>query len=480
MSNLKQKNNSIDTTNNLYEHNDASIKQKNSCMPQINLTEEMEYAKKQILRSDKQIIWIYGAAGTGKTFFLTHILKYLPNGSAIVAPTGAAALLINGSTIHKFFHLPIIKNPSVYMPQNGEYYNEHIKREALDSWDSIPFLIIDEISMVRADVFDEIDRRMRIAKENNLPFGGVRLLLLGDPYQLPPVLQEEDKDTFYNLEYKTPYFFSSVVFKKLLQNKEIEHIEFTKIFRQKDELFLRILNNIRLGSHTISDLDNLNDRKQSILDNTPLIITTTRKEANSINQTEYDKIDAEEKTYIATATKSYLLDLENALKNNNPNEYKEFPAMPVLKLKVGTRILLLVNENNYVNGTIATITELHDDYIEAKENDITYRILRHVWEDKEYVLQYGENKLMTLGTYCQFPIAYGWALTIHKAQGKTIDKISVSFANGAFAPGQAYVALSRVKEISGLNLITRVRLSDIKECKCVNEYFKYCKDHGLI
>lgn len=477
---LKQKNNKIETTNNLNEHNDAAAKQNTVCTSKITFTEEMEYAKKQILSSNKQIIWIYGAAGTGKTFFLKHILQYLPKGSALVAPTGAAALLIDGSTIHKFFHLPIIKNPSVYMPHDDEYYNEHVKREALDSWDSTNFLIIDEVSMVRADVFDEINRRMKIAKENDLPFGGVKLLLLGDPYQLPPVLQEEDKDAFYNLGYKTPYFFSSVVFKELLQNKEIEHIEFTKVFRQKDEHFLGILNNIRLGRHTISDLENLNNRKQSDLDNKSLIITTTRKEANSINQAEYDKIDSEEKTYIATATKSYLVDLSNALKSNNPNDYIEFPAVPVLKLKVGTRILLLVNENNYVNGTIATVTELHDDYIEAKENDITYRMLRHVWEDKEYVLQYGENKLMTLGTYCQFPIAYGWALTIHKAQGKTIDKISVSFANGAFAPGQAYVALSRVKEISGLNLITRVRQSDIKECKSVNEYFKYCKNHELL
>lgn len=475
---LKQRNNTIDTTNNHNQHNDP--KQNINCTPQITLTEEMEHAKKQIINSDKQIIWIYGAAGTGKTFFLNHIMKYLPKGSALLAPTGAAALLIDGSTIHKFFHLPIIKNPSVYIPQDDEYYNEHIKRVALDSWDSTSFLVLDEISMVRADVFDEIDRRMRIAKENGLPFGGVRLLLLGDPYQLPPVLQEEDKDAFYNLGYKTPYFFSSIVFKKLLQNKEIEHIEFTKVFRQKDEHFLGILNNIRLGRQAISDLDNLNNRKQADLDNKSLIITTTRKEANSINQAEYDKIDSEEKTYIATAIKSYFEDLSIALKSNNPNDYKEFPAVPVLKLKVGTRILLLVNENNYVNGTIATVTELHDDYIEAKENDITYRILRHVWEDKEYVLQYGENKLMTLGTYCQFPIAYGWALTIHKAQGKTIDKISVSFANGAFAPGQAYVALSRVKEISGLNLITRIRHSDIKECKCVNEYFQYCKNHDLL
>ena len=238
-------------TNKIQPSKDKSIETIiNSPTPSITLTDEMEYAKKEVLSTDKQIIWIYGAAGTGKTFFLNHIIKYMPNGTALVAPTGAAALLINGSTIHKFFHLPIIKNPSVYIPRNEEYYNEHVKREALDSWDSTPFLIIDEISMVRADILDEIDRRLQVAKDNKLPFGGTRLLLLGDPYQLPPVLQEEDKDAFFNLGYKTPYFFSSFVFKKLLNTNQIEHIEFTKVFRQENENFLKILNNIRLGKHT--------------------------------------------------------------------------------------------------------------------------------------------------------------------------------------------------------------------------------------
>lgn len=450
-------------------------------------TEEMNRAKEIILNTNKQIIWIYGAAGTGKTFFLNRIMKYLPESSALVAPTGAAALLIDGSTIHKFFHLPIIKNPSVYFAQDEEFYEEHINRDALDLWDFINFLIIDEISMVRADVFDEIDRRMKAAKMNSLPFGGIKLLMLGDPYQLRPVLQEEDEEAFYSIGYKTPYFFSSFIFKELLKSNNVEHIEFSKVFRQKDENFLKILNNIRLGQFSVSDLDILNTRKQNSLDNSSLIITTHNKEANGINQKEYDKINDEEKTYIATATeikgfKSYLTGLTNALNSDNPNEYKskEFPALPILKLKVGTRILLLVNENNYVNGTLATITKLADKYIEAKEGNETYLIMKHTWEDKEYIIKNGHKELETLGTYTQFPIAYGWALTIHKAQGKTIDKISVSFANGAFAPGQAYVALSRVKEISGLNLITRVRKTDIKVCEDVNVYFSYCRANGLL
>ena len=447
-------------------------------------SEEMKQAREYVLHSEKQVVWVYGAAGTGKTSFLEKILYELPKNTVILAPTGAAAQLISGETIHRYFRLPILKNPSVYKAQKPEHY-VNLKRESLDLWDSTNFIVIDEISMVRADIFDEIDRRMRAAKDSNKPFGKTRLLLMGDPYQLPPVLKEQDKDDFSRLGYKTPYFFSSKVYKELLETGNVKHICFTKIFRQKDARFLIALNHCRLGTMLSEDFEYLNTRVHITAYGKMLKITTTKKEADSINTNEYNGIQAEEKLFYATATelegyKSYLHDLTQALKAADPNEYKEFPAYPVLKIKVGTRILLLVNKNNYVNGTIATITTITDSLITATEGNNTYLITKHTWEDKEYVLKNGVLELETIGTYTQFPIAYGWALTIHKAQGKTVEKISVSLGNGAFAVGQAYVALSRVRSLEGLYLTTRVRKSDIKECKCVNDYFAYCKSREIL
>lgn len=438
-----------------------------------------------------------GAAGCGKSTFMDYVHNEyfakrhkeewekgrIYNGQDIVrlAPTGSAAMLIKGDTMHRFFRLPIVKNPGVFFPQKRDYY-EKLNRGALEIWYDVNLMIIDEISMVRADMLDEIDMRMRAAKENyDEPFGGIKLLLLGDPFQLPPVLKDEDKNAFFSIGYLTPFFFSSKVYKELLNTKKVKQIEFGKIFRQNDKAFLDVLNKIRIGNVSKTDLDFINKRYMCEPDEEILHITTTRKSANIINLREYNALEGEEHIFTASATGTFAEPLAQAMACEDPDTFfKDFPAPPVLRLKVGTQIIILINENNYVNGTLAKITSIGKNLIIAKDNEKEYRLARHIFEDQKYELKpYGGLELKTIGTYAQFPIALGYAMTVHKAQGKTLSKISVSLENGAFASGQIYVALSRTKSIEGLFLENRVRMSDIQVNSSVVNFIEWSRDMGF-
>lgn len=436
-------------------------------LPQtIELTDEMKAAEEAVLHDERyQIVWIYGAAGTGKTTFLNIIKRKEKRKFVVLAPTGAAAELIDGMTIHRFFHIDV---QNIYRGRDYGFLETKKYRHSLDLWNQLDLIIIDEISMVRSDLLDEIDRRMQHAKDLKVPFGGTKMLFLGDPYQLPPVLEDPDKADFYE-QYKTPYFFSSKAYKELLVTGKIKHIEFTKIFRQNDEKFLSVLNNCRLCHFSDQDLMYLNARVRQQFDNQILKITTTRNQSENINQREYDRLSGPE----------YIFEAELKIIINNVKPPAEWPAAQTLKLKEGTHILLLVNENGYVNGTTAVIKAINENSIIAYNDKKEYTITRHTWEDKIYVFFDNHIILETAYSYTQFPIAYGWAMTIHKAQGKTVNAISVSFGNGAFAPGQAYVALSRVKTIDGLFLTTKVRKNDFLECKDVTKYFEYIKNMNL-
>lgn len=433
-------------------------------LPQtIEFTDEMKAAEEAVLHDERyQIVWIYGAAGTGKTTFLNIIKRKEKRKFVVLAPTGAAAELIDGMTIHRFFHIDV---QNIYRGRDYGFLETKKYRPSLDLWDQLDLIIIDEISMVRADLLDEIDRRMQHAKDLKVPFGGTKMLFLGDPYQLPPVLEDPDKADFYE-QYKTSYFFSSKAYKELLATGKIKHIEFTKIFRQNDKEFLSVLNHCRLCHFSDQDLAYLNSRVGHPSNNQLLQITTRKAQSENINQREYDRLSGPE----------YIFEAELKRIINNVKPPAEWPAAQTLKLKEGTHILLLVNENGYVNGTTAVIKGINENSIIAYNDKKEYTITRHTWEDKIYVFFDNHIILETAHSYTQFPIAYGWAMTIHKAQGKTVNAISVSFGNGAFAPGQAYVALSRVKTIDGLFLTTKVRKNDFLECKDVTKYFEYIKN----
>lgn len=473
------------------EYENGKIVEKN-----FLLTPQMKEACKEFVYGDTQIVTVLGAAGTGKSTFMDYVHNEIfdkrhkeesekgriYNGGDIVriAPTGSAAMLIHGDTIHRFFRLPILKNPGVFFPHEKDYY-EKLNRGALELWDSASFFIIDEISMVRADILDEIDRRLRAAKENyEEPFGGAKILMLGDPFQLPPVLKDEDKVPFFSIGYVTPFFFSSRVYKDLLAKNKIRQIEFNKIFRQQDEEFLRVLNNVRIGNTSKADLDYINQRYMTEVPHDALHLTTTRKSADSINLEKYNKLEGEERVFKASATGSFVASLNKAFECEDPNTFKDFPAPPVLKLKVGTQIILLVNENNYVNGTLAKITSISDEQIIAEDQEKQYKIQRHFFEEEEYIKTPHGLELMLIGTYTQFPLAYGYALTIHKSQGKTLSQISVTLDNGAFASGQIYVALSRVRTLEGLHLENKIRATDIQADQSVINYFDYCRNHNLL
>lgn len=425
----------------------------------IVLTEEMKYARNCILESNYQIIWIYGGAGTGKTTFLNYIKKNLPFNFYCLSPTGMGALLIEGETIHKFFQLPILNN----IFSSNFFNKQNITKNLSDKLESVDYIIIDEISMLRADVLDEIDRILKHCKKSIKSFGGVRFIFFGDPYQLPPVLNQDLQKSFYK-EYKTKYFFSSNAYKTLLNEKKVKHIELTKVFRQQDDKFVNILRKIRRNNVSNENLELLNQRVGLGVDPYTLKVTTHKAEAKEINLNEYNKINNKEFIFTAIMTDSYL------------TPRNDYPAPKEIKIKIGTKIIILANKGNYTNGTIAIITDISTEVITARDNKKTYYIEKYLWEEKSYLKNGNSYELKTVGTYKQFPIDYGYAMTIHKAQGKTVDSIQIDLKRGTFETGQTYVALSRVKTLDGLFLTEPIKKSNFIKNNEVDSYFKYVRD----
>lgn len=431
----------------------------------FELTSEMQSAINALNNPKNKIIWIYGKAGTGKSSFLNYFKNTIkPKNTVYLAPTGMSALLITGQTIHSFFQ---IKPNSLYY-QNKSSYNYN--RSLLNKLSNLDLIVIDEISMVRADLLDEIDYELRIATENDIPFGGIKMLFLGDPYQLPPVV-DNNIQQYLTTKYKSEYFFSSHVIRNNFDL--ITHIEFTKVFRQNDQNFLNILSSLRLAENiTIETLESINSRivcNEKIPKNI-IRITGTKKQAENYNLEEYTKINSQEKIFSYTG------------KGNIPQE-KDLPCPKQIKLKLGTQILLIANDQgkSYVNGTIATITDFKSDYIIAKkDNGIEIFIKQHTWEGIKYNFIDGEIIEKIDYTYTQYPILYGWAMTIHKAQGRTFEKVYIDLSGGTFSEGQAYVAISRVKSLEGLYLKTKLHTRDFFVNKIIKKYFEYCKQKKII
>ena len=460
--NKKTKNNTINTDNEIFTRTtqEQQIKQSQEDTQNFELTCEMQDAINSIKNPKNQIIWIYGKAGTGKSTFLNYLKNTVKQKNTVyLAPTGMSALLISGQTIHSFFQ---IQPTSLYIQNKSKSdYN----RSLLNKLSRVDLIVIDEISMVRADLLDEIDYELRIATENDTPFGGIKMLFLGDPYQLPPVLDKNVQNIFMT-KYKSAYFFSSTVIRNNLSL--ITHIEFTKVFRQTDENFLNILSSLRLAENiTTNTLESINSRityDEEIPKNI-IRITGTKAQAENYNLVEYTKINSQERTFIYTG------------EGNIPQD-KDLPCPKNIKLKIGTQILLIANDQgkSYVNGTVATITDFKDDYIIAKkENGAEIFIKRHTWEGIKYDLVDGEIVEKIDYTYTQYPILYGWAMTIHKAQGKTFEKVYIDLSTGAFTEGQAYVAVSRVKSIDGLYLKTKLYTRDFFTNGIIKKYFNYIK-----
>lgn len=407
-------------------------------------------------------IFLTGKAGTGKTTFLRDLGKLTHKRYVIVAPTGIAALNAKGVTIHSQFLLPFgsflptreaegnfTDNPGFFTQQTlaRRHPLNQFRRNVLKA---IDLIVIDEVSMLRADILDAIDYRLRSVKRNyNVPFGGIQVLLIGDLYQLPPIVKDQEWSVLSRF-YKSMHFFEA----KALQNSGIIYLELDKIFRQQDDVFIRILNNLRDNRATAEDVRILNQHfktQEQIQDLPPCITLTTHNyKAEELNLRELRSLD--------TSSFFYDADVERDFPENL------FPLSQSIELKVGARVMFIKNDtsglSSYFNGKLATVLKLDKEDIKVEMDDSheEFVLNKELWENKKYRINPETKELEeeVIGTFSQYPIKLAWAVTVHKSQGLTFDSAIIDVGQ-AFAPGQVYVALSRLRSLDGLVLRTRVQ-----------------------
>lgn len=411
---------------------------------QIDTNNQEQQLAFNFIANTNSSFFLTGRAGTGKTTFLKSVQTVVRKKFIVLAPTGIAAINAGGETIHSFFRFPLhALDSSEYGKITGE------RSVILQNTDTI---IIDEVSMVRCDMIDAIDRVLRKVCNSPLPFGGKQLIFSGDMFQLEPILSRESDRELILQDYNTdkPYFFKAKVFERL----RLVSIEFNKIYRQSDAIFIEILERIRNKKATLSDLEFLNARVCNYSGNDYIITLTSHNQtAKAINDAELEKIDA--KPFIYSATINGVFDEKNA------------PTEKELLLKEGAQIMFTRNDpsGRWVNGTLGEISELTDETIKVKLADNQeFEIGTVTWEN----LKYGYDKQTrtsnkeVIGAFTQFPVKTAWAITIHKSQGLTFDNVRIDFSRGVFANGQTYVALSRARSLEGLYLTTPIKFGYVK------------------
>ena len=388
----------------------------------------------ELIANTNSSFFLTGRAGTGKTTFLRNVQKTVDKQFITLAPTGVAAILAGGDTIHSFFGLPM----DVCTPGTMGKMSE-ARILTLIHTDTI---IIDEVSMVRCDIIDAIDYTMRKTLRSSLPFGGKQVIFVGDMFQLPPVVKQgAERELMHDLYHTDDFFYKADVIKRM----RLVKIEFQKVYRQEDQDFLRILENVRLNKTTPENLMHLNERVSQPTKEDGMVITlaSLNKTADSINQQRLAEIKAEEYTYEGTVTGKF--------------EEKRFPVDMTLKLKVGAQVMFTRNDQQkrWVNGTIGTVTKLSKDEIQVTtDGGSTYVVPNCSWESYSYEYDKEARKMKKelMGTFTQYPLRLAWAITVHKSQGMTFDKLYLDLSRGMFAAGQLYVALSRVRSLDGLFL----------------------------
>lgn len=382
-------------------------------------------------------LFVTGKAGTGKTTFVKRILKEINKNFIILAPTGIAAITVGGQTMHSFFGFPL----EVLGP-NSELEISFDKKLLIEKTDTF---ILDEVSMVRSDMVDCMDRCLRQIMNTHAPFGGKQVVFVGDLFQLPPVITRGADEDMLNDLYGNgiPFFYKAHVLKRI----NLPKIEFQKVYRQEDKDFLDLLDKMRVGEACTNDLRVLNSRICSVANANDFSVTLTayNSMADRINEQKLNELKAEEFVYNGK--------IEGDFKR------KDALAPEVLKLKVGAQVIFCRNDNsglrNYANGTIAKVVELSEDKIKVKlESGTILSVNKVTWENRERVYNKEERKIesQVIGTYTQYPLKLAWAITIHKSQGMTFDRMHLDLTCGIFAPGQAYVAVSRMRSLEGLTL----------------------------
>lgn len=397
-------------------------------MKDMILTDEMQKVLDLIKNTDENV-FVTGKAGSGKTTFLKYLIANCGKNCMVAAPTGVAAINAGGVTLHSLFGIPF--GPITPYDKLENRYSEY-KTELLLKLD---LLIIDEISMARADIIDTIDRKLRWVCECNEPFGGVQIVMFGDLFQLPPVIKKQDREILSNY-YDDFFFFNAQVFKRV----GFHVVELSTIFRQTEPEFINVLNRIRNYRVTSDELDVLSELKNRSASNNYdgeyIHICTHRVDVEKINT---DKLGDKD---------IHVYDV--SMKGIFPES--SVPCDLHLKLRVGARIMALVNDplKGYYNGMLGVVTALEENVIKARmDNGLPVKFERHTWSNMQYILKDNQICKEEIGSCTQFPLTLAWAITIHKSQGLTFDKI-VLHVSRTFCPGQLYVALSRCRTLGGI------------------------------
>lgn len=389
----------------------------------------------ELIANTNSSFFLTGKAGTGKTTFLRNVQKMVDKQFITLAPTGVAAIIAGGDTIHSFFGLPM----DVCIPGTMGKMSE-ARIMTLIHTDTI---IIDEVSMVRCDIIDAIDYTMRKTLRSTLPFGGKQVVFVGDMFQLPPVVKQgAERELMHDLYHTDDFFFYKA---DVIKRMRLVKIEFQKVYRQEDKDFLNILENVRMNRATPKNLVHLNERVCQPTNEDGMVITlaSINRTADNINQQCLSEIDAEEYIYEGTVQGKF--------------DEKRFPVDMNLKLKVGAQVMFTRNDQQkrWANGTIGTVAELTKDEIHVTiEDGNTYVVPNCTWESYSYEYDKDERKMKKelMGTFTQYPLRLAWAITVHKSQGMTFEKMYLDLSRGMFAAGQLYVALSRVRSLGGLFL----------------------------
>ena len=408
------------------------------------------------LQQTQDHFFVTGKAGTGKSTLLRVLRQKLQKAMVILAPTGIAALNVEGETIHSFFWF----DANITVEKAAEKGLKQTRNKLLQT---IDLIVLDEISMVRADLLDCIDVFLKAALQSTKPFGGKQLLFIGDLYQLPPIVTKDEAHYFSEV-YKSPYFFAAQLFMR--HGFEMTIIELTHVYRQQDQQFINFLAAVRKKELTAQQLTQFNQQcfhhKKKLSDQS-IYLTTTNRQVDDINKSKL--------ATLTTAKKTFLAEFSDSFKATAPTDIE-------LDLKVGAQVMFLNNDSQgrWVNGTIGhikTIDATNEELIISCNNGNDVEVKPYTWTMYRYVYNASTKQLNaeSVGSFTQFPIRLAWAITIHKSQGKTFDHAYIDLSRGTFTAGQAYVALSRCRSMDGLCLKAPLRLTDIKIDTAIHAFF---------